>query len=190
MISVIVPTVAGRYEYLERFLNSLGPGDYQISIHRDLPGCGQAWAEGAEEAEGDYILFAADDLEMHPGWAQAASRVCDLGYLPAPRILNTDGSLQSCGDWGIEMRDGAIPEFTRVPFVSREQWQIIGPDISAFLKTAHYYTDNAFTWAGRKHGIETVVCRGFSLTHHFAQQGRKDDRMAEDGARFVQFINS
>ena len=86
------------------------------------------------------------------------------------------------------MRDGAVPEFTRVPFVSREQWEKLAPLVRPFLETAHYYTDNIFSWAGRKLGMETTVCRSFELTHHLALVGRVETRAAADQQRFLRYI--
>ena len=139
---------------------------------------------------GEYIHFGADDVEMHPGWWEQTVRFCDRGFLPAPRVLNTDGTLQSCGDWAVEMRDGAVPEFTRGPFVSRAQWDQLAPLVAPFLEAAHYFTDNVFTWAGRRLGMETVVCRRYEYTHHMAPQGRADRRMAADHELFVQYTQT
>ena len=196
-ITVPLPTITGREDYLSQAIAGYERhANVEILVYTDEAGCGPAWAKGADAGTGEYIHFGADDVEMHPGWWQAAKRVADLGYLPAPRVLNTDGSLQSCGDWGVELRDGAIPEFTRGPFVSRSQWQQLAPLVRPFLESgALYYTDNIFTWAGRRLGIETVVCRGYEYTHHLAPQGRGggmswQQRMQHDYQLFLDYTSS
>lgn len=187
MISVVIPTIVGREHLLAKTLASYRATNTQLIVIKNKPTCGEAWAEGAKQAEGEYLHFSADDIEAHPNWWGQAALLAELGFLPAPRIVNTDGSLQSCGDWAVEMRNGAIPAFTRVPFMSKEQWAQIGPLATPFLEKAHYYTDNIITWAGRKLGMETVVCRTYELTHHLAGQGRLD-RMRQDHELFMSFI--
>ncbi|MHB8742580.1 MAG: hypothetical protein ACYC9L_05580 [Sulfuricaulis sp.] len=187
VISVVIPTIPGREHLLAKTEASYRAENTQLIVVKGRPTCGEAWVEGASRAEGDYLHFSADDIEAHPGWWGKAAVLSELGFLPAPRILNTDGSLQSCGDWDVEMRDGAIPEFTRVPFLSKEQWAAIDPLVTPFLEKAHYYTDNIVSWAGRKLGMETVVCRSYELTHHLAGQGRLD-RMRQDFELFMNYI--
>ena len=196
LITVPLPTISGREDFLKEAVASYERyANVEVLVYKDEPGCGTAWAKGAAAARGDYIHFGADDVEMRQGWWQAACRVIDMGYLPAARVLNTDGSLQSCGDWGVEMRDGAIPEFTRSPMVSRQQWEQLAPLVVPFLEQAHYYTDNIFTWAGRKLGIETVVVRGYEYTHHLATWGRGagmswEQRMRHDHQLFLEYTRT
>lgn len=195
LITVPLPTITGREDFLEAAVAAYERyANVEVLVFKDEPGCGPAWAKGAAAATGDYIHFGADDVQMHQGWWQAATRVIDMGYLPAARVLNTDGSLQSCGDWGVEMRDGAIPEFTRSPMVSRAQWERMSLLIAPFLEqNTQYFTDNIFTAAGRHLGIETVVCRGYEYTHHLAKWGRGagmswEQRMRRDQALYLKYL--
>ncbi len=200
LITVPLPTVTGREDFLERTIASYEATvpNLELLIYKDLPTCGAAWLRGIREGSGDLFQMGADDIEMHPGWWQAAKRAIDLNLLPAARVLNTDGSLQSCGPWEREMPDGALlrgEDFTRSPMFSRAQWEQLAPFIEGFLGRAHYYTDNVFTWAGRKVGMETVVVRGYEYTHHLADVKRGagmswDQRMEADHRLFVQHIQS
>lgn len=170
MISVIIPTVPGREEHLERCVRAyeertLRPPE--IIVVENKPTCGIAWQEGAEQATGTFIHFSADDLEPHDGWANAAITAIGMGWLPAPRILRPDGSLESCGRWEEEQRTGDETEMTRIPFMSHEQWKRIGPMIPT-----HYYTDNWISFKGGLLDIPTRVHRGYQFTHHWAQAGR------------------
>ena len=98
-------------------------------------------------------------------------------YFPAPRIINPDGSLQSCGDRGIETDTGTWTELTRVPFFSREQME--RAKIFPIIPT-QYFGDSWVSWRGRVVGIETVVVREMCFIHSFANVGRLDERLGED----------
>lgn len=148
--------------------------------------------KGIAEGSGDYFFMGADDVDAHHGWWQEPTRFTDLGFLPAARVLNTDGTLQSCGDWAVEMPTGSVPIFTRTPFFSRAQWDTLEPLVGPVLADLHYFSDNIFTWAGRQLGIETAVSRSFLLTHHLAAAGRgagmtAGQRMAHDHAVFQRY---
>jgi hypothetical protein len=179
LISVVIPTVAGREASLERCLAAYGD-DVGTIVLRDRPTCGIAWQEGAELARGDFLHFSADDLEPHPGWAEAAIEAVECGYLPAPRILNADGTLQSCGLWGEEQGEGELTPFTRIPFLSREQWELVDPMIET-----HYWTDNWVSHRCRLAGVETRVARRYLFTHHYEPAGRLDERMEPDRIAYV-----
>ena len=196
MISVIVPTVQGRERFLAECLASYAAHttDYEIHVIADRETCGQAWLDGADKAEGDYIHFSADDLQPLQGWWQAAIRVCDLGLLPAPRILNGDGTLQTCGgndQWNNphENPNGTLVDYSRIPFLTRQQWDDTRPYVEDFLRDAHYWTDNAVSWGAAQAGYRTAVNRGYAFIHHLAQEGRgagmsEPDRMVHDHGLF------
>ena len=198
MISIVVPTVVGREQHLKACLAAYDryTTDFEVHVITGRPTCGEAWLAGAEKATGDYIHFSADDLEPFSGWWQAGKHFVDSGFLPAPRILKSDGTLETCGgsDGFSELPTGHLTDFTRIPFMGRDQWKRIRPHISHFLANAHYFTDNAISWAGAKEGIGTVVHRGYAFTHHWAQAGRgagmtENDRMRHDHAAFVNHIS-
>lgn len=187
VITVVVPTVAGREEHFQRCLTAYR----QRSVHElrivtlhDMPTCGEAWNAGALQASADtdYLHFTADDLEPHPGWDVAAVAAADEGELPAPRIVRPDGALDYCGVHGRELPDGMTVAMSVIPFMSIKQWQAIGPVLNI-----HYFTDNWISWRGRRAGYPTVVRRAFAFTHHWATPGRGagmsyEDRMAHDRA--------
>lgn len=175
MISVVIPTIAGREHWLKRCLKAYkdtSPADTEFIVIHDKPACGIAWNEGIEQAQGDYIHLSADDLEPHSGWWQHAVQICDEGNLPAPRLLNSDGTLQACGDNEVEKEDGVVVGFTRVPFLSREQAETIYPVIET-----HYYTDVWVSEVGRCYGMEVILSRSYLFTHHFAGEGRLSDEL-------------
>ena len=198
MITIVVPTIKGRERFLGECLASYAAHtkDYEIHVIADRPTCGRAWLDGADKAEGDYIHFSADDLQPLQGWYLEAIRTADAGYLPAPRILNGDGTLQTCGgqDGFRELPTGWRTDFSRIPFLSREQWEQARPLVEGFLSGAHYYTDNAVSFAAAQVGYGTAVTRGYSFIHHFAQEGRgagmpEPDRMRHDHQRFEEWVH-
>lgn len=192
LITVPLPTVTGREQFYEQAVSAYERwANVEILTFKDFPGCGPAWALGAFIGKGDYIHFGADDVEMHQGWWQAATQVCDKGKLPAPLIFNTNGSLQACGgSWERMEKDGEPTSYTRGPFVSRQQWEQLAPLVAPFLATAHYYTDNIFTWAAGRLGVPTVNCHGYAYTHHMAGAGRLDGREGVDGNLYTRYVES
>jgi len=184
-VTVVMPTITGREHWLERALRSLDnhtEAEFEVLTYVDRPACGIVWQEGGEAAAGDYIWMGADDVEVLPGWDTAAISRCDEGALPAPCVYHPDGRLQSCGaSWELLEPDGEETEFTRGPFMSRAQWDVIQP-----MLPTHYWTDNWVSWRGWQASpvIPTVVTWGFRFVHHLAGEGRNEGRMAEEGAVF------
>lgn len=203
LITVPMPTVTGREDLLQDALDSLlATSTVDLHIVLDGKGCGEAWARGFEEGNGDYFFAGADDITMHPGWWQAAKRVADLGHLPVARVLNTDGSLQSCGRWQTEFPDGYMltgtgDDFCRSPFFSRAQWEKLRPLVFPFLQipAIHYFTDNIFSWAGNRLGMRSVVARSYEYTHHLSDVKRGagttwERKMQQDHARFIDYTTN
>lgn len=179
MITVVIPTITGREHWLERCLAAyeetmMGQAP-TIIIVKDRPTCGIAWNEGIARAKGDYIHLTADDIEPILGWWRPAVETADRGELPAARILNSDGTLQSCGTDDQEHDDGEHATIARVPFGTAEQFAKIGP-----MLDIHYQTDQWFSHRGRQEGFPTIVRRGYAFIHYFAQEGRLDSRLKDD----------
>lgn len=200
MISVVIPTIDSRQAHLEACLQAYHdtePAAEIIVIH-DKPVCGAAWVEGAGQATGDFLHFSADDLKPHAGWAAAAIEVCSRGFLPAPRILNDDSSLQSCGGsdgWETEHPTGYQTDFSRIPFMAMETWLAIKDRVVPFLRDAHYFTDNAVSFAAAKLGTRTGVHRDYAFVHSLAEAGRGagmtwEQRMWADRAKYEQWARS
>jgi hypothetical protein len=183
-VSIICPTVDGREESLARARQSYAEhtlAPFEWIVVRNRPTCGIAWNEGLELATGDLVHFTADDVEaVTPGW----DRICEEWFarstLPAPRILNTDGTLQSCGDDATERDTGTHTELTRIPTIPRELVPVVAPIIET-----HYYTDSWVSYQAARVGWRTVVVRELVFAHHFAQAGRLDERLYPDYHAFV-----
>lgn len=178
MISVIIPTITGREHWLERcttaYERTLSSYPYELIVIKDRPACGIAWNEGISQANGEFIHLSADDLEPHDGWWLTAVFSASKGELPAARILNTDGTLQSCGTDHLEHDEGEEAFVARVPFASRDQFHRIGP-----MMNEQYMGDYWFSHRGRQVGYPSVVRRDYLFTHHYAQEGRIDTLAAD-----------
>ena len=184
MISIIVPTVDGREDHYERCVSAYEnrtEDEFEIITIRNRATCGLAWQEGAEQAQGLYIHFTADDLEPALAWDIGAREIADAGKLPAPTIFTRDT--------GIEERIGVQPDgfFTRIPFCTREQWEKIGPMIPI-----HYYTDNYFSWRGILAGYPTVLAPGYAFKHHWADPARgagmtQNERLIFDANEYLHY---
>lgn len=195
MITVVVPTIAGREDHYARCVaayRSRTSRPVNIVTLRDYPTCGEAWNVGAEQAAGigEFLHFAADDLEPHHGWETPAVEAVQRGYLPAPRIVRPDGRLDYCGVHGVELPDKAVVEMSVIPFMTWAQWEQVGPCLPI-----HYFSDNYLSWRGAQAGYRTVVRRGYAFTHHWAQPGRGAgmtyrQRMEHDHAIFADAIEA
>lgn len=170
-IDVIVPTVTGREESLERCLASYErhTEDFTFIVVRDEDTCGIAWRKGMELSTAPYVHLTCDDLELREdGWADACRETADEGYLPCPIVYRPNGELESCGgDMGrahnliTEVQPDKTPcDFTVVPFMSREQADAIG------MIDAHYKSDVYVSHRGRQLGYETVVRIPYAFTHY------------------------
>lgn len=168
MISIIVPTIAGRETELERCVaaySALTPVEHEIIAIRDLPTCAHAWNDGAALANGDHLHMTADDLEPTSAeWAQAALDVVARGNVPV--------------GWVIEEQSTFGRDFARIPFCQRDWWRDV--------PLVHYYSDNAFTdlMAAEGHAVE--VAPGYDFLHGRSPVGRDEspERLARDEAAY------
>lgn len=185
-LAIVVPTIDGRERLLKRCVQTYVATlekvpTWQLIVVRNERNCGRAWQKGMDIARHSgavYVHLTADDIEAMHGWYEAARAKVDVGVCPCPRVLSSDLSIQSCGDWGTEMPEGAVTQFTRVPFIHMQWMQHITP-----MLDAHYYTDVWVSERLRAVGIETVVARDYLLLHHMASEGRLDTD-AEDLAEY------
>lgn len=184
MISVVIPTITGREHWFERcqrsYVRTIWTSEpFEFIVIRDRPSCGIAWNEGIAQAKGDYIHLSADDIEPVGEWWKPAIESVQRGELPAARVLNPDGTLQSCGTDDKEHETGEEATVARIPFATAEQFAKIGP-----MMNEQYMGDYWFSHRGRQVGLRTVVQRDYAFIHHFAPEGRKDT-LSEDFAAYT-----
>ncbi len=201
-IGVVVPTIPGREESLDRCLNSYRETEgieVNLHVYADSPCSGTGWRKGTERlverfGKPDYLHLSNDDCEAFaPDWWRDAVEACEKGHLPAPIVLNSDGTVQSAGgdmSAGANLlrtvqQQGTEVDFTTIPFLSWQQWEKIG------MLDVHYSSDVWISHRGRQLGIPTVLCHGYLLFHHMHEVGRgagmsqhqraqQDQRIVED----------
>jgi hypothetical protein len=172
-ISVLMPTITGREEMRGQMVaafDARSPGfDVEVVSPLDFPN----WPSGCNEAQrlatGDYFLFTADDLEPLDGWADAMVACLDEGFVPAPQVWNWARSGRPV-DEHVDGPPGAIAAFSRIPALTREMAEAIGP----WPESLTYYGDNWASDAARLRGWESRVTEGFCFVHHWHQHGRLD----------------
>lgn len=185
LISVIVPTVAGREDHLERCVTayaSQAPGNYRLDlvVEHGHPTCGVAWQAGLAKAHGDYVHLSCDDIEPRPGWHAPAIEAVKAGFLPAPQVCNPSGEPQSWPEPGKLGEDWAPVPMTSLPFCTAGQMDQIAP-----LMRSHYFSDDWFSWRAMRAGWPCRLRSGYAFTHHWATVKRgagmtQDERMAHD----------
>jgi hypothetical protein len=183
MIAIVIPTIPGREDSLERTIASyerFTSCEHEIVVYPDSPSSGAGWLNGSyafvdEHGTPDYIHLTNDDCEAGcEDWWKPCVSACDQGTLPAPIVRNPDGSLQSAGgqigapgnllhEIG---RDWSAVGFTTVPFLSWAQWERIG------MLPVHYASDVWISHRGRQLGVQTVLRHGYEIVHHNHPVGR------------------
>jgi len=171
-ISIILPTIDGREEsceFVQRcFLERSADHHVELIVRKNFPNWPAGVNAGMADATGDYLFFAADDLEPLDGWADAMIGCLDAGEIPAPQVW--DHRVQ--GRPVNEPEDGppgSIPVFSRAPALTRDMAGRIGawPEID-------YYGDNWVCDKARLLGIQIRVTEGFAFVHHWHPVGRLD----------------
>lgn len=183
MLLIVIPTIVGREESLQRAIDSyerLTDCEHAIRVYANSPSSGEGWLSGVAEhvaqfGAPDYVHLTNDDCEPAvEDWWKPCVSACDQGCLPAPIVWNSDGSLQSAGGQ-IGAPGNLIHEvgkdwspvgFTTVPFMSWRQWERIG------MLPVHYASDLYASYRGRQLGVETVLRHGYEITHHMHPVGR------------------
>jgi len=184
-IDLIVPTVAGREESLQRCLDSF-PDTNHIVVS-GYPSCGQAWAAGIRVSDADYLLLCADDIEARDDrWIEPCVNAVDEGWLPCPIVYRPDGSVESAGGdmnasgclVDVIRPDHTQADFTPMPFLSKAQMEVIG------MIPTHMMCDVWVSYRGRQLGYETHLLHAYELIHHHEMTGRKDGTGPSDEQTF------
>ena len=182
MISVVLPTIAGREDTLARAIaayeDTLRGEKYELIVVKDKPNWPTACNEGYLKAKYGIIHFSSDDLEAVPGWWQpAVEHLSEYDELPAAAVYNFNTDDLDNGEDG---EDGAFVHFTRVPILRRDQYERIGtwPEIA-------YYADIWLSEKARTLGIRTRILYGYAFIHHWSGIGRLDNRVNLDESGFA-----
>ena len=100
-------------------------------------------------------------------WNEALPWLDEHDELPAPKVFNYSAD----GEWdnAVDGPDGGTPHFTRIPLMTRSQWERIGP-----WPEIDYGADVWLSERGRTLGIETRMFHTYAFVHHWNQVGRID----------------
>ena len=194
-VSIVIATVRGREKELEQNVAALhasaGENEFEIIVIRDHSSIGQAANTGVAAASGEYIALIADDMIPHPGWFEAAKLAADLGYYPAPRIDNPDGSVLATGSMGggwimTDCADWAPVCSSQLAFMKREAWADIGPSLEI-----GYYMDDYLSARARAAGLIVAYREGYRFTHIEGTAGHADlvSRSMTDRLQFEQAMS-
>ena len=197
MLTIVIPTIAGREEYLERAVKGYDErtsGRHQLLVIPEAPTCGIAWQRGAElalAAGTDYIHFGADDVVPDWNWNVPLQEAVDQGFIPCnSTIVPIEESLDpetympiAGAPFGREQffertpsSSAEVPDWYAVtddaeypagPFFSPAQWERIGPMIPTT-----YGTDKWFGLRAKQAGFPVVARHGARIYHYVANAGR------------------
>ncbi len=158
-VAVLIPTVGGRDEMLDRVRAAYfqqAPDFYVLTVG------GYSWGEGlnvlARNAPGDYWFCGCDDVLPHEGWFGAARRMVDDGLTPATRYFDVAGEPLRPGT---DDAPGGTPiawcrSFLLTPAIYAE----VGPFLDAT-----WWADIDYSERLAASGRPVTACDGFSFTH-------------------------
>ena len=171
-ISVIMPTISGREESLARMVaayHERTPHELEIINPKDYPSWPAGCNAGQLRATGDVLHFASDDLEPLEGWATAMLESLRADEIPAPQLWDFAWSAKAPVNAAADGPPGVITAFSRVPSLTWEMADAIGP-----WPEMAYYADNWVSDKARILGWETRVMGDYRFVHHWHQTGRLD----------------
>jgi len=173
-LGIVIPTIAGREDSLKRCMDSYkatSPTETIVTVVHDMANWPTACNEGARrlfQSDVDTIHFTADDLEALPGWHEEAVPWLEAHQeLPAPVVMNH--SADGVWDNAVDGADRALTHFTRIPLMTRDQWELIGP-----WPEIDYGADVWLSVVARTYGIQTRMIHSYRFVHHWNQVGRLD----------------
>lgn len=195
-VHVVIPTVEGRAEHLERCLRGYVERTsiaISIEIIYAAPTCGIAWQVGSEGlGDADFLHFTADDIVPGEGWDLPCIEAVERGNVPVIGVINCTPEVlddeqfpisgnprreshysyfedHSIKGEGVDWYAAPASDsyYPSVPFCSAEQWERIGPMVAS-----HYGTDKWFGHRAKLTGYWPVIRRDSVMYHYTAQAGR------------------
>ena len=168
LISVVVPTVPGREEWLEKCVaryekNTAGA---EIIVVRDQPTCAEAWERGFEQSAGDYVHFTADDIVPVRGWWKDAVKYLDRGVIPVGVVFEEGRKFFSETPMGPKIM---------IPFLTREML-----NQGDWFLPIHHGSDDWITYRAAQLGLPRLYCSSYAVHHYMAPQGRVPERRSRD----------
>ena len=169
MISIVVPTVDGREEWLEKCLAgySRTAPNAEIIVVRDQPTCAEAWEEGYGKSTRAYVHFTADDIVPANDWWQGPMEMLDKGIIPVADVFE-DGRRFLC-----KTPMGVFK--VMIPFLTRGMLEL-----GDWFLPIHHGSDDWITYRAVTLGFRFALCPSYIIHHYVAPQGRIPERRSKD----------
>lgn len=185
-LAVLIPTIRGREDSLERTVNSYAATSTarrHLFIVRDYPTIGAAWAQNLPTITTDLVHLTTDDVTAESDWhGQILEEWDDHDGLAVPLVLKMpEGTHESHGNhWGGTHVHRAETGWCGVPVVPRCCYQACADALNA-CGCPHYYSDNIICDVVRMHGHTLIARPNYRLGHWWADGGANMSRFADDG---------
>ena len=169
MISIIVPTITGREEWLEKCLKGykLTAPDAEVIVVKDQPSCAEGWQKGYEQSSGDYLHFTADDIVPGYDWYPAAIEMLDRGVLPVASVF--EGRKRFICPTPMNVLK------VMIPFLTRDMMEL-----GNWFLPIHHGSDDWVTYRAVQLGIPVEFCPQYVIHHYTAPEGRSAVNRARD----------
>jgi len=164
----------------------LAQGRFKIINNSENKGFVQACRQGAEIANGEFILFLNNDTQVMPGWLSHKLKVMDndpsVG-ITGSKLIYPDGRLQEAGGiifndasgWNYgRLQDPTFPQFNQsraVDYCSgaslmirKSLWEQLGGFDMRYAPA--YYEDTDLCFAARQAGYKVFYCHDSEVIHH------------------------
>lgn len=169
MISIVVPTVPGREEWLEKCLagyKKTAP-KAEVIVVRGEPTCAQAWEKGFEQSTGKYVHFTADDIVPLGAWWQDAITFLDKGIIPVADVVEDDKRFRCPTPMNVLK--------VMIPFLTRGML-----NLGEWFLPIHHGSDDWITYRAVRLGFRVQFCPSYVVRHYIAPEGRVPERRAGD----------
>jgi glycosyltransferase involved in cell wall biosynthesis len=174
-VAVVVPLM--REENLDRLMRSLNlwsPGVEKVVI----PGPTTTYAQKVNAALGEtskpWLFIAADDVEFHPDWVQAAAKLSDRFD-----VIGTNDTAGPVKNPAVANGSHADHFFIRRSYIDEVGASLDGPGILAPEAYKHWFVDREIIGLAKARGVFAPCLESVVEHHHPAYDGREDLRAAD-----------
>ena len=181
-------------------------GAFKIINNEENQGFVQACRQGAEIADGEFILFLNNDTQVMPGWLSNRVKVMDdhpeVG-ITGSKLIYPDGRLQEAGGiifndasgWNYgRLQDPTNPKFNQSReidycsgaslMIRKTLWEQLGGFDLRYAPA--YYEDTDLCFAARQAGYKVLYCHDSEVIHH---EGITAGTDIQSGYKAYQAIN-
>lgn len=161
-------------------------GTFHIINNLENQGFVQACRQGAEIANGEFVLFLNNDTQVMPGWLSNMIKIMEADPtvgITGSKLIYPDGRLQEAGGiifndasgWNYgRLQDPTLPQFNQsraVDYCSgaslmirKSLWELLGGFDMRYAPA--YYEDTDLCFAARQAGYKVFYCHESEVIHH------------------------